>query len=211
MITAEQIASEAERYRAAVTVISRVDGQSLAGTLFASAFAAVVVQAARTHTRFSKVLRDELAADRLLNRAGAECGLEGGVMLQEWICDNWQYITDYSEDVVVPVPLTAEEARVHRATVELFLDANPQDRTAVVAYAAALAVSVVRCGGAPAGSPKGREAAEWLAADPIAAMAVKELDGDETSSIAMSVGFEWREIQARADTIATMAAIEAAA
>lgn len=209
MMTPEQL-EEAERYRAAVAVIARMDRQSVAGTIYEAFVAATIVRTVRTRTRFSTALLAGLASDRLANRAGAELGLEMAVMLQEWVCDSWQYLTDYANDVVVPTPLTDVEARVHRATVELFREADPRAGTAALAYAGAIAVAALRQGDAPAGSPEADAASAWLASDLIAAMGSKEL-GDNTDGIAVAVGRQWLEIAARAETMRTVAEMEAAA
>lgn len=200
---------DSERFRAAVHVIARSQNQTVAGAIYAGATAAAMCRSELTDRTAAAHLMDELESDRLTHAAGLHAGPAAMIRLNLWVSEVWAGISEYAADVVPPTPLTESEKFVHRATVELLLDANPSERTSVVAYAGALAVSIIRCDGAPARSPKGREVAEWLATDPIAAMACKEL-GDATDSIAMSVGFEWREIQARASVIATMAAIEAA-
>lgn len=198
----------ANAYRYAAYAIAQDSNAPAAVTAYAGAVAAARHRAQSESTTLACQLIAELSTDPVTHAAAAEVGPFTMLTLSDWLMEMWGDVTELAAVTEVP-ELTADEQMFHRATVELFAEADNAS-TATLAFAGALAVANVRWhsgGGDPTATAF---VSSVLEEDPVAAAGREELDEATRASIAMAVGNRWREIMERVAVMETVAAIEAA-
>ncbi|MBF6387098.1 hypothetical protein IU444_23515 [Nocardia farcinica] len=197
-------------YRFAAYAIAQDSCAPAAVTAYAGAVAAARHRAQSEGTTLACQLLHELSTDPVTHAAATEVGPFTMLTLSDWLQEVWGGVTELAAVTEVP-ELTADEQLFHRATVELFAEADPNSGTAMLAFAGALAVAHVRWYVAGADPAATAFVSSVLDADPVAAAAREELDEATRASIAMVVGNRWHTITERVQVMEMVSAIETAA
>ncbi|AMU49391.1 hypothetical protein [Mycobacteroides abscessus] len=183
-------------------------------TAYAGAVAAAMHRAHAEGTTLACQLIAELSSDPVTHAAATEIGPFTMLTLSDWLTEVWGAVDELAAVTEVP-ELTADETLYRRATIELFAETDPDASTAMLAFAAALAVAHVRWLAAGIDGLTDPAATAVigavLAEDPVAAAAREELDEATRASIAMAVGNKWTEIMERVGVMVAVHAIEDAA
>ncbi|WP_301121637.1 hypothetical protein [Mycolicibacterium fortuitum] len=197
-------------YRFAAYAVARDSDAPAAVTAYAGAVAAAMHRAQLEGTTVTCQLIAAMSTCPLPHAAAVEVGPFTMLTLSDWLTEVWGDVAALAAVTEVPEP-TVDEQMFHRATLELFAEADPNSGTATLAFAGALAVANARWLAAGSDPAASGFVSSVLDADPVAAAAREELVEATRASIAMAVGNKWTEIMERVQVMEAVAAIETAA